>query len=79
MTYEDRMKHRDLVERSGALVERLGEGEEWAPVTRGEARELAALVQELIGQLSPERWDHVMEAAVHEAARRAGSPQPASR
>ncbi|MFV1985792.1 MAG: hypothetical protein ACC682_00810 [Gemmatimonadota bacterium] len=78
MTYEDRMRHRDLVERSAALVEQLGEGDEWASVTRGEARELAALIQELIGELSPERWDHVMEAVVNEAARRAGSLQPAS-
>ncbi len=79
MTYEDRMKHRAFVERSAALVERLGEGETWAPVTREEAREMAALLEEIVEQLSPERWDHLMEAVVDEASRRAGALQPANR
>lgn len=71
MTYEDRIRHQQLVERSTALQERLGEGEGRAPVTRDEARELAALVGQLVEQLSPERWDRVMETVVDEATRRA--------
>ena len=76
MTYENRLKHRELVERSTALLESLEQGDEWASLSRGEARELASLVSEVIGQLSPERWDHMMEAVVDEAARRAGSLAP---
>ena len=79
MTYEERRKHRELVDRSTAIVERLEEGEAWAPVTREEARELASLVEELVAQLSPERWDHLMEAVVDEAGRRAGSLAPIRR
>lgn len=77
MTYEDRLKHRDLVDRSAALAERLAEGDGGAPVTRDEARELAALVTEVLAQLNPERWDHMMEAIVDEATRRSGSLAPA--
>ncbi|MDH3734314.1 MAG: hypothetical protein OEU54_12310 [Gemmatimonadota bacterium] len=76
MTYEDRVKHRELLERSASLAERLGEGEGWAPVTRDEARELSTLIDEVLAQLSPERWDRLMEAIVDEATRRAGSLAP---
>ena len=79
MTYEDRMKHLELVERSAALSQRLAEGEAWAPVSREEARELAALVEEILVQLSPERRDHLMETVVAEATRRAGSLAPVDR
>ena len=74
MTYEERVKHRDLVERSRALRQRLSDGD--APVTRDEALELASLIEEVIEQLSPERWDQIMETIVDEAARRAGSLVP---
>lgn len=79
MTYEDRMKHLELLERSSALSARLAEGDAWAPLTREEGRELAALVEEILAQLSPERRDHLMEAVVEEAARRAGALAPANR
>ncbi len=72
MTYEDRVRHRELVERTSALRERLAEGGGRERVTREEARELAALLEELLAQLSPERWDHMMETVAGEAARRAG-------
>ncbi|MDX1577803.1 MAG: hypothetical protein R3266_04935 [Gemmatimonadota bacterium] len=72
MTYEERVKHRELVERAARLREELGSGEETAPITRAEARELAALIEETLGEISPERWDRVMQTIVEEAARRAG-------
>lgn len=73
MTYEDRLKHRELVERTAALRDRLEAGAADAPLTRAEGRELAALVDEVILQLSPERWDRLMETIAEEAARRAGA------
>ena len=76
MNYEDRLKHRELTERSAALAEKLADGDAWEPVTREEARELAALLDEVLSQLSPERRDRLMEAVVDEAARRAGSLAP---
>jgi len=76
MTYEERLRHRDLVDRSAQLRKQLGEGEERSPVTRGEARELAQIVEETLSQLSPERWDRMMEAVVEEATRRAGAAAP---
>jgi len=71
MTYEDRVRHRELLDRSRALKERLEGGEDGAPVTREEARDLASVVEELVERLSPERWDRLMEAIVEEATRRA--------
>lgn len=73
MTYETRMKHRELVERAAALREQLEGGEDEARLTRAEGRELAALVEELVVQLRPERWDDLMETVAAEAARRAGA------
>lgn len=73
MTYEVRLKHRELVERAAALRERLDGGDDDAQLTRSEGRELAALVEELIVQLRPERWDDLMETVAAEAARRAGA------
>jgi len=70
MTYEDRVRHQALLDRSAALRERLSEGDPAAPVTREEARELTALVEELAERISPERWDRLMEAIVEEATRR---------
>ena len=76
MTYEDRLKHRELIERSAALAERLEEGEGRDPVSKEEARELSALIAEVLAQLSPERWDRMMEAVVDEATRRSGTLAP---
>lgn len=73
MTYEERLQHRDLEDRSALLRERLGEGEEWSPITRGEARELVLIVEAMLAQLSPERWDRMMAMVVEEATRRAGA------
>ncbi|MGH7540883.1 MAG: hypothetical protein ACRELC_07790 [Gemmatimonadota bacterium] len=73
MTYEERRLHRDLLDRAGALRVRLDEGEPWAPVTREEAREIVDLLDEALQALSPERFDHMMEAIAHEVARRAGA------
>lgn len=73
MTYEVRLKHRELVERAAALRTRLEEGKAGEPLTREEGRELAALVEELVVQLRPERWDDLMETVAAEAARRAGA------
>ena len=79
MTYEDRLQHRELTDRTAALLERLGEGAGSEPVTREEAREVVALLDEVIGLLSPERRDRMMETVVDEATRRAGSVAPAPR
>ncbi len=73
MTYEERLRYRELIERTAGLRERLEEGDASAPVTREEGRELAALVQEALLKLSPERFDRMMETIVQEAARRAGT------
>lgn len=77
LTYEDRVLHRELVERTTALHERLAAGEEDDPVTRAEAREIAALLEALLAQLAPERRDRMMETMADEAARRAASLAPA--
>ena len=68
MTYQDRLKHRDLTDRAAALRERLSEGDAWEAVTREEGREIVALLDEVVAQLSPERRDRMMEAVVDEAA-----------
>lgn len=73
MSYEARLKHRELVDRAAALRERLDGGDDEARLTRQEGRELAALVEELVVQLRPERWDDLMETVAAEAARRAGA------
>ena len=48
MTYEERVKHRDLVERLTRLRLRIEEGEGSSPLTREEARELVAIVEETV-------------------------------
>ena len=77
MTYEERVQHRDLVDRATSLHESLAEGEDWAPITRAEARELLSILEDTLTQISPERWDRVMQTIVEEAARRAGAMSPA--
>ena len=76
MTYEERLKHQDLVERSARLKEALGEGDEAQSMTRAEARELTELVEEILALISPERWDRLMQTVVEEATRRAGAVSP---
>ncbi len=76
MTYEDRERHRALVERIGALRESLEAREPDAPVTLDEALELVALLEELADRLSPERMDRLMETVADEASRRAGALSP---
>jgi hypothetical protein len=76
MTYERRVRHRELTERVTELRERLETGESWAPVTREEARELVAILENAIEQISPDLWDRMMETIVDEAARRAGALSP---
>jgi len=76
VNYEERVRHRELVERAGELRQRLDRGEEADPVTRGEARELVALLEEILSGLAPERWDRMMESMADEAARRAASFAP---
>jgi hypothetical protein len=76
VTYEDRVLHRELVERTTELRERLAAGDDDAPVTRAEAREMASLIEELLAQLAPERRDRMMESMADEAARRAASLAP---
>ncbi len=73
MTYEERMQHRDLVDRSAELRARFAEGDDQTPITRADARELVKILEEILVQLSPERWERAMETMVEEAGRRSGS------
>ena len=73
MTYEERLRHRGLVERLTQLRERLQEGEDSSALTREEARELVAIVEETLVQISPERFDHIMETILDEATFRVGT------
>ncbi|MFQ5677912.1 MAG: hypothetical protein ACE5HP_00460 [Gemmatimonadota bacterium] len=73
MTYEERQRYRELKERLELLVADLAEGETDVPVTRGEAREILEILEEIVMGLSPERWDRAMDAIAEEAARRAGA------
>ena len=51
-----------------------GKGTTTEPLTRGEGRELAVIVEETLALISPERWDRVMEMIVDEATRRTRAP-----
>lgn len=73
MTYEDRQQYRGLRERLEAARDLLEEGPADAPLTRGEARELLALLEAAVERMSPERWDRALEVIAEEAARRAGA------
>ncbi len=73
MTYQERQRYKQLVDEVETLRERLEEGEADAPVTRGEALDLLALVEAAIQRMSPERWDRALDAVAREAARRARS------
>lgn len=73
MTYEERQRYRQLRDEVEELRDRLDEGEPDRPVTRGEAIEILDLVDAAIERMSPERWDHALDAVAREAARRAGS------
>ena len=76
MTYEDRERHHALVERMATLRESLEAREPDAPVTRDEALELVAFLEEIADRLSPQRMDRLMETIVDEASRRAGALAP---
>lgn len=73
MTYEERQRYRQLRDEVEELRERLGEGDPGRPLSRGEAIEILELVEAAIQRMSPERWDHALDAVAREAARRAGS------
>ena len=73
MSYEERLRHRDLLERASDLRKRLEREEGDSLMRREEGRELAAILEATLAEISPERWDRVMEAVANEAARRAGA------
>ena len=73
MSYEERLRHRDLIERARELRERLASRESDGPMSRREGLELAAILEATLVEIGPERWDRVMEAVASEAARRAGA------
>ncbi|MDE2880088.1 hypothetical protein [Candidatus Palauibacter soopunensis] len=72
-SYEERLRHRDLLERATDLRRRLEAEDGDSPMRREEGAELAALVEATLAEISPERWDRVMETIAGEAARRAGA------
>ena len=77
MSYEERLRHRDLVERATDLRRRLELEDGDTPMRRDEGRELAAILEATLTEIGPERWDRVMEMIASEAARRAGAaPAP---
>jgi hypothetical protein len=71
MTYEERQRYQEQRQRLVGLKERLSGQDAAAPVTRREALEILALLEEVAERLSPERWDRALEAVAEEAARRA--------
>jgi hypothetical protein len=71
MTYQERQQYREQRETLEELRERLATGDPAAPITRAEALELLALIEQLSERLSPERWDRTLELVAEEAARRA--------
>ena len=73
MTYEERQRYKQLRDEVDRLREELGEGDAREPLTRAEALEILELVDAAIERMSPERWDHALDAVAREAARRAGS------
>ena len=73
MTYEERLRHRDLLERAADLRRRLADEDGDSPMQREEGRELAAILEATLTEIGPERWDRVMEVVASEAARRAGA------
>lgn len=73
MTYEERQRYRQLRDEVDRLRGELRQGDAGEPLTRGEAVELLDLIDAAIERMSPERWDHALDAVAREAARRAGS------
>lgn len=77
MSYEERLRHRDLIERATDLRKRLEGQDVDSPMRREEGLELTAILEATLAEISPERWDRVMEAVATEAARRASAaPTP---
>ena len=73
MSYEERLRHRDLLERATELRKRLELEDGGSAMRREEGRELAAILEATLTEVGPERWDRVMEVVASEAARRAGA------
>lgn len=73
MTYEERQRYRQLRDDVDRLRDDLGGGDPQEPVTREEALEILELVDAALERMSPERWDHALDAVAREAARRAGT------
>jgi hypothetical protein len=71
MTYEERMQYHESREKLAALKAELESGDSAAPVSRGHALEILALLEAFAERLSPERWDRTLEVIADEAARRA--------
>lgn len=76
MTYEDRERHRALVDRLSALRESLETGDSDASFTREDALGLVTVLDEIADRLSPERMDRLMETIADEASRRASAMAP---
>ena len=77
MSYEERLRHQDLLQRATDLRRGLEGGDADSPMRREEGLKLAAILEATLAEVSPERWDRVMEAVASEAARRAGAaPTP---
>lgn len=75
--YEERLRHRELLECATDLRRRLEGRDGESPMRCEEGVELAAILEATLTEISPERWDRVMEAIAGEAARRAGAaPAP---
>jgi len=72
-SYEERLRHRDLLERATDLRRRLELEDGDSPMRREEGAELAALLEATLAEISAERWDRVMGTIAGEAARRAGA------
>ena len=72
-SYEERLRHRELLERATDLRRRLEREDGDSPMRREEGAELAAILEATLAEIGPERWDRVMEVIAGEAARRAGA------
>lgn len=73
MTFEDRQRFKELQETIVGLRSRLEGSDETDPLDRSDTLVLLEIVEYVLGRMSPERWDHMMETVADEAARRAES------
>ena len=72
MTYEERQRYQELQEQLEQLKQELEEADPAEAMTKGEARQLLALVEAALETASPERWDNLMETIASEITRRVG-------